>query len=100
MTTDFRNRDQLYRSAVEALGEEEADTLMASLPPMDWSEIATKTDLASIEERMELRFDSLEHKLTASFEGALRRQTQWFVGGLGAIALSMVGVVTSVLTLA
>ena len=45
MTTDFRNRDQLYRSAVEALGEEEADTLMASLPPMDWSEIATKSDL-------------------------------------------------------
>ncbi len=46
MTVDYRNRDQLYRSAVEVLGREEADTLMASLPPMDWSEIATKSVLA------------------------------------------------------
>lgn len=113
MTVDYRNRDQLYRSAVEALGREEADTLMASLPPMDWSEMATKTDLAllkadlgALEERMGLRFEkvdaqfeTLEHKLTATFESALRRQTQWLVGGLGAMAVSMLGVVISFLTL-
>ncbi len=106
MTIDYRYRDQLYRSAVEVLGREEADTLMASLPPMDWSEIATKSDLAllkadlgSLEERLDLRFESLEHKLTATFESALRKQTQWMVGGLGAMALSLFGVVISILTL-
>ena len=107
MTVDYRNRDQLYRSAVEVLGREEADTLMASLPPMDWSEIATKSDLAvlradlgALEDRMDLRFETLEHELTAMFESALRRQTQWMVGGLGAMAVSMFGIVISILTLA
>ncbi len=88
MTVDYRNRDQLYRSAVEVLGREEADTLMASLPPMEWSEIATKSDLRE-----------LELRLTSHLDRALRQQTQWVVGALGAMAVSMLGVVISVLTL-
>ena len=88
MTIDYRNRDQLYRSAVEVLGREEADTLMASLPPMDWSEMATKSDLRE-----------LELRLTSHFDRSLRQQTQWVVGALGAMAVSMLGVVVSILTL-
>lgn len=129
---DHANRDQLYRSAVRALGQEEADTLMASLPPADWTDLARTSDLDArflftdtemdrrftetntemdrrfneAEHRMELRFEkvdvqfeALEHKLTASFEATLRKQTQWMVGGLGAMAVSMLGVVISILTL-
>jgi hypothetical protein len=88
METNFRNRDQLYRSAVEALGEEEADTLMASLPPMDWSEIATKSDLRE-----------LKHELTAAIESGLRKQSQWVFGSVAVMALSMLGVVISALAL-
>jgi hypothetical protein len=88
METNFRNRDQLYRSAVEALGEEEADTLMSSLPPMDWSEIATKSDL-----------EKLELKLTAALESGLRKQSQWVFGSVSVMALSMLGVVISALAL-
>jgi len=107
VTVDYRNRDQLYRSAVEALGREEADTLMASLPPMDWSEMATKSDLDRLGQRLDLRFEkidaqlvSLGYEMRGDFESALRRHTQWLVGGLGAMALSMLGVVVSILTLA
>ena len=107
MTIDYRNRDQLYRSAVEMLGREEADTLMASLPPMDWSEMATKSDLALLKTDLDLlrtdlddRFETFELRLMAQVDRSLRQQTQWMIGGLGAMAVSMLGVVISVLTLA
>ena len=90
MAVDYRNRD---RSAVEVLGREEADTLMASLPPMDWSQLATKDDL-------DTRFEASELRLMAHVDRSLRQQTQWVVGALGAMAVSMLGVVISVLTLA
>jgi hypothetical protein len=71
---------------------------------MDWTEIATKADLALVrsdlvafEERFDLKLDSLEHRVVATFESALRTQTQWMVGALGAMALSLFGTVLSVL---
>ena len=79
MTVDYRNRDQLYRSAVEALGREEADTLMASLPPMDWSEMATKSDLRE-----------LELRLSSHMDQALRQQTQWVFGTVLLLAVTMI----------
>lgn len=105
METNFRNRDQLYRSAVEALGEEEADTLMSSLPPMDWSQIATKSDLDALRiatksdfekvdlkiEKVDLKMEKLEHKLTAAIESGLRKQTQWVFGAVLVLAVSTIG---------
>ena len=90
MTVDYANRDQLYRSAVEALGREEADTLMASLPPMDWSEIATKSDLDD-------RFETSELRITAHVDRALRLQTQWV---FGAVVLQASALIVAILTLA
>ena len=90
MTVDDANRDQLYRSAVEALGREEADTLMASLPPMDWSEIATKSDLDD-------RFETSELRITAHVDRALRLQTQWV---FGAVVLQASALIVAILTLA
>ena len=85
MTVDYRNRDQLYRSAVEVLGREEADTLMASLPPMDWSEMATKSDLRE-----------LELRLSGHMDRALRQQTQWV---FGAVVAQCLAVLVAILTL-
>ena len=90
MTVDYANRDQLYRSAVEALGREEADTLMASLPPMDWSEIATKSDLDD-------RFETSELRITAHVDRALRLQTQWV---FGVVVLQASALIVAILTLA
>lgn len=42
----------LMRRLIEVLGEEEAETLMESLPPVVWSQLATKDDLAALEERL------------------------------------------------
>ena len=36
----------------EALGEEEARTLMECLPPMHWDQLATKDDVRASEERL------------------------------------------------
>jgi len=90
MTVDYANRDQLYRTAVEALGREEADTLMASLPPMDWSEIATKSDLDD-------RFETSELRITDHVDRALRLQTQWV---FSAVVLQASALIVAILTLA
>ena len=37
-----------------------------------WADVATKRDLDALEERMDLRFEALEHKLVASFRGELQ----------------------------
>ena len=42
----------LMRRLIEVLGEEEAETLMESLPPVVWTQLATKDDLAALEERL------------------------------------------------
>ena len=42
---------------------------MAFLPPMDWSEMATKSDLRE-----------LELRLSSHMDHALRQQTQWVFG--------------------
>ena len=47
MTVDDRTRLNLHRKLEAVLGQEEADTLMAHLPPVTWNDIATKDGVAS-----------------------------------------------------
>ena len=56
MVVDDRSRHELYRRLEEVLGMEAATTLIEHLPPAGWAEVATKQDLANLEERLELRF--------------------------------------------
>ena len=58
---------------------------MASLPPADWSEMATKSDLRE-----------LELRLTSHLDRALRQQTQWV---FGAVVAQCLAVLVSILTL-
>jgi hypothetical protein len=46
MTVDDQTRLQLHRRLEEVLGADEANTLMAHLPPATWQDLATKQDLA------------------------------------------------------
>lgn len=48
-----QRRARLRQRLADVLGEEEADTLMAQHPPVDWSQLATKDDLAQL--RIQLR---------------------------------------------
>ena len=39
------------------MGSDSAETLMSLLPPVGWADVATKHDLAALEERLALRLD-------------------------------------------
>ena len=83
MTVDDRTRLNLHRKLTELLGPEEADTLMAHLPPVTWDQVATRSDLEAQTEllRAELRSEvgSLRSDLRAEFTEAMNRQIKWLV---------------------
>lgn len=65
-------RFELQQELIGVLKKGPANTLMESLPPMDWHELATKSDLAllkddlaALEERMNARFEVVDVRLEA-----------------------------------
>jgi hypothetical protein len=68
MVLDERSRHELYLRLEEALGPDAATTLMEHLPPVGWADVATKRDLDSLEQRLDMRFGSLEERLDHRFE--------------------------------
>ncbi len=117
MVVDERSRHELYRRLEEVLGPEAATTLIEHLPPVGWADVATKHDLAALEERMELRFDRIGERfngmeeqfkgldwrfdglddrikasssdLRATFEHELRSQTMTMVFGMVGVVMTM-----------
>jgi hypothetical protein len=65
MAIDERARHELHRKLEEVLGAEGAATLMAHLPPVGWADVATKHDLAQLEERINVRFDMVNLRFEA-----------------------------------
>lgn len=57
MALDERSRHLLYQKLEEVLGHEEATTLMAHLPQVQWDQLATKDDLRLLEERLIARME-------------------------------------------
>jgi len=56
-------RHELYATLEGLIGKEHVETLMGLLPPVGWADVATKHDLAQIEERMNLRSEATDSKL-------------------------------------
>ncbi len=86
MTVDDRTRLNLHRKLDAVLGPEEADTLMAHLPPVTWSEIATKDDLqtlaTTLRSEMHVGFADLRTEIGAvrtEIADAMTRQIKWMV---------------------
>ena len=67
---DEKVRWALMRRLIEVLGEEEAETLMDSLPPVVWSQLATKDDLGALEKRL---MSTMDTKFT-EFKSEIRNE--------------------------
>jgi hypothetical protein len=68
MDVNERSRHQLHQRLREVLGPEAAGTLMAHLPPAGYSELATKSDLRQLEERLELKMDAMRQELRGEIQ--------------------------------
>ena len=73
MVVDERSRHELYRRLQEVLGPEAATTLIEHLPPVGWADVATKHDLAGLEQRMEFRFARVEERFEGRFDAVNER---------------------------
>ncbi|MFA9431451.1 hypothetical protein [Egicoccus sp. AB-alg2] len=73
---DERSRHDRRQALARAIGAEEAATLMEQLPPVPWDRLATKDDLRAFGERTDVRFEALEHKLTAEFRAQIIEQNR------------------------
>ena len=87
MTVDDRTRLNLHRKLEAVLGAEEANTLMAHLPPVTWHDVATKDDLRAFEAvvrsdmRAEFaRVDAQLWEVRTEMHKSMVEQTRWIVG--------------------
>ena len=67
MPASEEERLALLSRLTETLGADAARTLMESLPPTHWDQIATKDDLRALEERLVHKFTGEMHKITGEF---------------------------------
>ncbi|MGI9118730.1 MAG: hypothetical protein ACR2G7_01125 [Acidimicrobiales bacterium] len=107
MVIDERARRALHQQLEAALGGPAADTLMDSLPPIGWADIATKADVDARFDAVDRRFDAVDRRfeaLEATFQASLQTglagirtemaaQTRTLVFALIAAATSFGGLV-------
>jgi len=71
MAVSEEARHRLYQRLEEVLGHEHARTMMESIPPLGWSEVASKRDLDELAARMATKEDIAT--LRAEFRGEQNR---------------------------
>jgi len=86
MPVDDRTRLNLHRKLEETLGSQDADALMAHLPPVTWNNVATKGDLDTLA-------TTLRAELRADFVEASNRQIKWLVTFAAAWSSLLIAVV-------
>lgn len=104
-------RHEIHGWLLEAMGDRKGNGLMEMRPPVGWADVATKHDLAQLEERLELRFDrvqesidhrfkmvdlrfeSLEYKLLGAIDEKLTAQTRALFLGMVGLMISFVALV-------
>ena len=96
MSVTEPTRHELHERPVELMGPSRAEPLMEHLPPTGWGDVATKADLDHLEERMQLRMDALEHRVTSVVESRARQTN---VALLGTVLTLMTVLITVILTL-
>jgi hypothetical protein len=81
MVVDERSRQALYRRLEEILGPDAATTLIEHLPPAGWADVATRHDLADLEQRTGMRFDRVDDRfdrIDERFDERLNRMDERF----------------------
>lgn len=85
MAVDEAARHQLYNSLESTLGPEPTSTLMSLLPPVGWADVATKQDLATLENAIRADFHREIGSLRADVNnevGSLRTELHREIGSL------------------
>ena len=67
MAATQAQRAALYTRLVDSMGDEAAETLMDQLPPSGWDQMATKDDLAGVEQRLQASLAVLAAETNAKF---------------------------------
>lgn len=65
MPADENTRLQIRQHFIELMDERLADAIMESMPPIPWTDLATKDDIARLDERFESvdqRFDTVDRR--------------------------------------
>ena len=75
MLTDAERHD-LYEGFLEILGERRAKLMMKTVPPVAWTDVATKADLQRLEDGLGGRIDSVGDRLRAEFYDRMEQQTR------------------------
>jgi hypothetical protein len=111
MTVDDRTRYNLHRKLEAVLGPEEANTLMAHLPPVTWQDVATTRDLGTLETSIRAEITVFRSDMRAEFADvrgeianvrgethqAIVEQTRWLVGFICAWSAVVVAVARLIL---
>lgn len=83
-------RELLQQGLATHLGAELATLLISELPPVDWSEIATKSDLAELRTELRSELNELRGELGA-VKLEVIKQTRVFVATMGGVVVAMSG---------
>ena len=62
MAIDERSRHLLFQRLETILGADEATTLMEHLPPVGWADVARRSDLETLRESVDRRFDEVDRR--------------------------------------
>ena len=108
MAVTDQARNQLFNRLREALGDEDAATMMELLPPVGWADVARQRDLDQLGASIDQRFDGLEARLDLRFDAVeqrfatrddLRSQTYHFIGWMLTANATTAAIIGVLLTL-
>lgn len=94
MTVTEAQRHHLYELVKSQYDDEAAETLMNLLPPVGWADVATKQDLARVEQRLESRIDKLEARFDSRLDGLQSSFVGWLLASQ-AIVVAIIGGATA-----
>lgn len=96
MAPDERTRIELTQRLADLFGADLGAYLMEVIPPYGWHEIATKSDLRIMQEKLDYQFSSLRDGLRVEFMRQTNRILMWTVStvviGMSAAIAAIVAV--------
>jgi hypothetical protein len=101
MAGDERMRIDLGERLTQVVGRDLAAYMMQTIPPMPWSDLTTKDDLANLSEVFELKLETVKHELRGDIKDGTSRVIRWVVptviGGMS-VSTGTIAVVTALLS--